>query len=57
MTPEEYETVSKADIEEAERHVEWFLTMIRPLLISFSVHFKKHGREEAEKEKKREVIE
>lgn len=55
MTPEEYETVSKADLLEAQRHVEWFLAMIRPLLISFSVHFKKHGREEALEAMKEEV--
>jgi len=42
-----YEQVNQADIAEAERHTDWFLSMIRPLLISWMIHGKKHGREEA----------
>jgi len=39
--------------ETAEAHVDWFLTLIRPLLITYSVHFFKHGQE-YERERKGE---
>jgi hypothetical protein len=34
-------------VELAENHVDWFLELIRPLLISHFVHGYKHGQEEA----------
>ena len=34
----------------AEDHVDWFLNMIRPLLISYFEHGYKHGKEEASDE-------
>lgn len=36
----------------AEQHVDWFLTILRPLLVSWFEHGYKHGRESYEKENK-----
>jgi len=38
----------KTDLEQAEDHVDWQLALLRPLLISYFLHGKKHGREERE---------
>ena len=32
----------------AKEHVDWFLETIRPLLMTFSIHFFKHGVEHYE---------
>ena len=37
-------------VELAEDHVEWFLRLIKPLLISYFVHGYKHGIEEGRHE-------
>jgi len=33
----------------AEEHVDWFLEIMRPLLITFFIHGYKHSKEDAEK--------
>ena len=35
----------------AEEHVDWFLTMLRPLLISFMIHGIKHGQKDGTENK------
>lgn len=37
------------DYKLAHEHVEWFLDMIHPLLISFMVHGHKHGKRDGER--------
>lgn len=34
----------------AEGHAEWFCSLLKPLLVSFSVHFFKHGYDEGREE-------
>ena len=46
----EFERSTDEDITLATNHVDWFLTLIRPLLISHFVHGVKHGREQIDKE-------
>lgn len=36
--------------ETAEAHAEWFCQMIKPLLVSFGIHFYGHGWNDAKEE-------
>jgi len=47
---------AEIDINEVEKlseaHAEWFLRMVKPLLVSFGIHMYKHGHDDAVEEEK-----
>jgi hypothetical protein len=40
----------------SEAHVDWFLQMVRPLLIEHMIHGYKHGFEDAANEKQKKEV-
>lgn len=52
MTDEEKELVDKL----AQGHVDWALSLIRPLLISYMIHGFKHGLEYRDEEERNKNV-